>query len=553
VLHLDENAASQLRTSLLEVSFKVVGCEHKPRSVSAKPAFSTSSLQQTANNSLGFTASRTMMAAQELYEKGFITYMRTDSTVLPVEAVEAVRGHIEKRYGAEYLSSRTAKSRSKTLHAQEAHEGIRPVNIEVAPVAAGSPRQSDADDDSVMISDDARVIYSLIWSRTMASEMADARLLHTKITIAGDMGSAMPAVFVASGKTVAFAGWRKAAVASGSDADSTDSDAVLPPLSVGDIVTCKEMSAIIHETAPPARLTEATLTERMELAGIGRPSTYASTIETLLARGYCEERGKAMVPTWQGFAVTQLLEKYLPDFIDHEFTARMEADLDRISEGELTGVDFLTPFYLGGEKAGLRTLIKAVLATVHPREASSIVVHPRGVSSEPLVIRIGQYGPFVELTHKTIKLPPVSAVAPDELTTERLEELLVARVRAQQPLGSCSETGLSIYIKVGSYGPYIQRGENEDADKKTVSIPKGMAVDSIDVNVAIELLKLPRNLGPHPLTGRPVVATSGRFGPYVACGEETRTLKNSTSPLSISLDEALTLLADPTQPRVARN
>lgn len=389
----------------------------------------------------------------------------------------------------------------------------------------------------------------------MASEMAEERMLHTKVTITSDGASTGPSVFAAHGKTVVFDGWRRAfavVAVDASDNASTDSDIVIPPLAVGDVVTCKAISALAHETAPPARLTEATLIERMEEAGIGRPSTYASTIETLLSRNYCEQRGKAMVPTWQGFAVTQLLERHLPEFIDYEFTARMESDLDRISASELKAVEFLSSFYLGGEKPGLRTLAKDVLETVHPREASSVVIGPPNPSSQPLVVRIGRFGPFVELGDDTVKLPPVSEIAPDELTTEKVEELLASMRSGQQPLGICGETGKRIYVKTGRFGTYVQRGENADADKKTSSIPQNTAADSIDLAVAIDLLRLPRTLGTHPETSEPVLANNGPYGPYVACGEEKRSLKNGLSPLLISFEEAIALLAEPKPPHRGR-
>jgi DNA topoisomerase-1 len=533
-LLLDQRQAEELLQRLRKATFRVASLEDKPYTSKPYPPFTTSTLQQEANRKLGFTARRTMQVAQGLYENGHITYMRTDSTNLASVAVEAARDLVATQYGRDYLPPSGRTYQTKVKNAQEAHEAIRP---------AGHPFDFP---ESLRgeLSPDAFRLYDLIWKRTVASQMADARGRRISITIEGD-----GAVFQVGGKTIDFPGYLRAYVEGSDDpqAELADRDTVLPQMSVGEQLECRQLDPKSHTTQPPARFTEATLTRTLEELGIGRPSTYASIIETILHREYVFKRGNALVPTWVAFAVSQLLEGHLPKLIDYQFTAQMEDDLDAISRGEARHVDYLRTFYFGNGQAGLKRQLENKVDEIDARDISRILIgQPDG--KDPIFVRVGRYGPFVEQGERRASLPP--DLAPDELNVEAALEMLEQAAQAEEPLGICPETHKPVFLKVGRFGPYVQRGTMEDEEKpKNASLLKGMQPSDVTLEVALKLLSLPRDLGEHPQTGKSVVVYNGRFGPYVKSGDDTRSLPAGTSPLDVTMEEALHLLA---QPKVAR-
>lgn len=528
LLLLDCDAAATLRDRLARETFTVSSREDEPYKASPKAPFTTSSLQQEASRKLsGFTAKRTMQAAQRLYEAGYITYMRTDSTHLAEEAVAGIRMAVERLYGAEYVPAAARHYQTNVANAQEAHEAIRPAGTEMP-----SPESLRAE-----LGDDEFRLYDLIWKRTVASQMADARGHSTTLKLASTSTTGPAAVFHVAGRTIDFAGFTRAYVEGSDDpeGDLAAKDTILPALAVGDQICCHRLEANSHDTQPRARYTEASLTKKLEQLGIGRPSTYASIIDTLLDREYARKRGTALVPTWTGFAITQLMSEGLPHLVDYEFTAQLEEQLDAISHGKQDRLEFLTRFYGGDGRQGLEELLTDLEESVDRRAACSVQI-PSGI-----VVRIGKYGPFVESDGKNLSLPPEDRLAPDELT----EGFLATLAAGDQPLGSCPKTGKPVYKKSGRYGDYVQLGNNDDADKKTCSLLKNMTLDEIDLAMALRLLELPRTLGDHPETGAPVVALAGKHGPYVRCGEETRSLPASISPLEVTLTQAIELLAQP--------
>jgi DNA topoisomerase-1 len=530
LLLLDEAAAAALAARLSKATFAVTDLEDKPFTWKPSPPFTTSTLQQEANRKLGFTAKRTMQAAQSLYENGHITYMRTDSTNLAKVAVEAARELVQSQYGGEYLPGEARLYQTKVKNAQEAHEAIRP---------AGHPFDFPEQLRSELNADEFR-LYDLIWKRTVASQMADAQGRRITITIEGD-----GAVFEVGGKTIDFAGYLRAYVEGSDDpqADLAEQDTVLPQVSVGEALKCEGLESKSHTTQPPARFSEAALTRALEEMGIGRPSTYASIIDTILAREYVFKKGNALVPTWVAFAVAQLLSEHLPNLVDYTFTAQMEDDLDAISRGESGHVDYLRGFYFGNGKAGLKRQLENKVEEIDARDIGRILIGtPAG--GEPIHVRVGRYGPFLEQGDRRASLR--DDMPPDELTVARSLELLEQSAQSEEPLGHCGETGKPVYLKVGRFGPYVQRGTPEDEEKpKNASLLKGMRPEDVTFEVALALLSLPRELGPDPKTGQMVVAHNGRFGPYVKCGDETRSLGADASPVTVTLEEALVLLAQP--------
>ena len=536
-LLLDETAARALSDRLGRESFVVESRDDRPFTRKPGAPFTTSSLQQEASRRYSFAPKRTMTAAQRLYENGFITYMRTDSTFLAKEAVEAVRRAIVARYGADHLSPAPREFATKVANAQEAHEAIRPAGTEM-------PTPEELKD---RISGDELKVYELIWKRTMACQMADARGQQSTLTLAStastaNANSAGPvATFTASGRTIEFPGFLRANVEGSDDPDAelADRETILPPLAAGADVGCQELTANSHSTQPPGRYTEATLIKALEEHGIGRPSTYAATIETILEREYALKRGTALVPTWLSFAVSQLLEEHLPQLVDYSFTQKMELDLDAISRGEGKRLDYLRKFYFGLREDGLKSVIDSLIAAVDPKAAGTIRVR------DGIVVRIGKFRPYIEHEGKRLSLPDVAALAPDELTSEKVRELLAASQSAQEPLGICSTTGKPVFIKVGKYGPYAQRGTNDDPEKKPASLPKGMAPESVDLATALKLLELPRMVGIHSESSEPITAQFGPYGPYITCGIETRSLPDDLSPMDVTLPQALDLLAQP--------
>jgi DNA topoisomerase-1 len=527
-LLLDENAASALRDRLAAETFAVVARDDEPYTSSPKAPFTTSSLQQEAGRKLsGFTAKRTMDVAQRLYENGYITYMRTDSTHLAEEAVVGIRSAVERLYGAEYLPPSPRQYKTKVANAQEAHEAIRP---------AGTDMPSPESLRDVLNADEFS-LYDLIWKRTVASQMADSRGQSTTLKLSSTTATGPAAVFHVGGRTIEFAGFSRAYVEGSDDpeADLAAKDTILPPVAVGDRISCQSIHTDSHATQPPARYTEASLTKKLEQLGIGRPSTYASTIETLDDREYFRKRGTALVPTWTGFAITQLMAGGLPHLVDYAFTAQLEETLDAISNGRENRLDFLTRFYFGDGRPGLEELVESLEKTIEPRQACSVKL-PSGI-----VVRVGKHGPFVQFEGKNLSLPPEDRLAPDELT----DEVVATLAAGDQPLGLCPKTKKPVYKKLGPHGPYVQLGDKGDPEIKRCSLMKGMTLEDVDLAMALRLLELPRTLGVHPERGEAVMAHSGQYGPYIACGEETRSLPADLSPLDVTFEQAMELLAVP--------
>jgi DNA topoisomerase-1 len=524
LLLLDEKGAEALVARLRDAECRVANLEDKPYCTRPYPPFTTSKLQQEANRKCGFTAAHTMQVAQSLYENGHITYMRTDSTHLAAVAVEAARELVASQYGQEYLAEKPRVYQTKVKNAQEAHEAIRP---------AGHPFDFPEALRAQLTADQFR-LYDLIWKRTVASQMADARGHRISITIDAD-----GAVFQVSGKTIEFPGYLRAYVEGSDDpeAELADREEHLPSVTVGEALACRELQPKSHTTKPPNRYSEASLTQALEERGIGRPSTYASIIDTILARKYVfkTRRGNVLVPTWTAFAVTALLEKHLPGLIDYRFTAEMEDELDAISRGEMGYLEYLKGFYFGNTHAGLKEQLK-------PEGA--------GKQGEEIYVRVGRYGPFLEQGDRRASLP--ENMPPDELTVEAALTMLEKAARGDEPLGVCPDTHKPVFLKVGRFGPYVQRGTPEDDEKpQNASLLRGMDPEQVDLQLALKLLSLPRTLGNHPQDGEAVVAYNGRYGPYVKWGNETRSLPDPLSPLDVTLQQALDLLAQPKTRRAA--
>ncbi|MEK6688586.1 MAG: DNA topoisomerase, partial [Gemmatimonadota bacterium] len=510
----------------------VTSREEKPFVRRPWPPFTTSTLQQESNRKLRLSARETMRTAQGLYERGFITYMRTDSVHLSNQAIQAARDCVTTRYGKEYLPAKPRIYLTKNAAAQEAHEAIRP---------AGSSFRTP---DQTGLRGIERSLYELIWMRTVACQMADARQTGISITLEVD-----EAVFRASGKRIDFAGFLRAYVEGTDDPDAAleDQEVPLPPLDVGDHPVCTALEAIGHVTQPPARFTEATLVKELENDGVGRPSTYASIIGTIQERNYANKQGQALVPTFTAFAVTGLLETHFPHLVDIGFTAQMEQTLDEISEGEAEWLPYLQQFYLGPD--GLRQQVEDKADGIDAMEARTVQLE--GLSAK---IRIGRYGPYVEVPHEgePLRATLPRDVPPADLTDAQVEVLLRQKREGPTELARDPATNEPIFVLVGQYGPYVQLGEatDENPKPKRKSLPKGATPDNVTAELAIGLLSLPRVLGSHPVSGARILADLGRFGPYVVHdqgkeGKDYRSIKGDDSVLTISLARALGLLSQP--------
>ncbi|WP_320667233.1 type I DNA topoisomerase [Prochlorococcus sp. MIT 1307] len=523
--------------------WNVKAVEEKPTVRKPVPPFTTSTLQQEANRKLRLSARETMRCAQGLYERGFITYMRTDSVHLSAQAIEASRKCVLSRYGKDYLSKTPRQFNTKSRNAQEAHEAIRPAGEHFrAPNEAGLEGRDLA-------------LYELIWKRTVASQMAEARLTMLSIDLAVQEAS-----FRATGKRIDFPGFFRAYVEGSDDPEAAleGQEVLLPNLVVGDSPNPKAVEALGHQTQPPARFSEASLVKMLEKEGIGRPSTYASIIGTIVDRGYSTLQGNALIPSFTAFAVTALLEEHFPDLVDTSFTARMETTLDEISTGKVKWVPYLESFYKGNE--GLET-------QVHQREGDIDPGSSRTIDLEglPCVVRIGRFGAYLESKRvgedgeeELIKATLPQDLTPGELDEEKVELILKQKTEGPEALGLDPETEEEIYLLFGQYGPYVQRGQvsEEKPKPKRASLPKGLKPEDLKLEDALGLLKLPRLLGEHAEGGR-VQAGLGRFGPYVVWdkgkGEKDyRSLKGEDDVLLVDLSRALELLAMPKRGRGGR-
>lgn len=579
IVHLDEAAASALVAALADRPATVRSLETKPYTRRPAAPFTTSTLQQEASRKLRMSSRQTMRTAQTLYENGYITYMRTDSSSLSAQAINAARRQAAELYGPDSIPDAPRTYASKAKGAQEAHEAIRPAGDSFR-----TPAQVSRE-----LSGDQFKLYELIWKRTVASQMADARgsTASVRLAVAGILGSAVPvlgtvgatldAVFAASGTVITFRGFL-AAYEEGRDIERYDGetaktdDARLPQMAQGDAMTSRDLTADGHSTSAPPRFTEASLVKALEERGIGRPSTYASTISVIQDRGYVLSRGQALVPSWLAFAVVRLLEDHFGQLVDYDFTAEMEADLDAIAAGDKERVAWLTQFYFGDQDApeeGLRQLVED-LGDIDARDINSVPI------GEGITLRVGRYGPYIEDTAAEVaegENPPRASVpdevAPDELTVAKARELLATQGDGDLVLGTDPATGTTIVAKAGRYGPYVtealpepefdpglsaaalKRAKAALPKPRTGSLLKTQSLQTITLEDALQLLSLPRVVGVDPETGTEITAQNGRYGPYLKKGTDSRTLPSEEAMFTVTLAEALEIYAQPKRGRGA--
>jgi DNA topoisomerase-1 len=566
-VRLLNDAASQALAEAIRrnVPWTVTSVEPKPGVERPAPPFTTSTLTQEAGRKLGFSTERTMQAAQRLFQgvdigngemEGLITYHRTDSTTLSDKALQESTRVIREMFGAEYHDG-PRRYQTKVKNAQEAHEAIRPTDFRLAP----SRLEGTLDPDDLKI-------YDLIWKRTMASQMVDARVLRTTIEFSAKGNGGETAVLTSSGKAIEFAGFRRAYVEGSDDpaADLEEQEVILPQATVGDRVNVEGTPITLvrtepkrHETTPPARFTEASLIKELERLGIGRPSTYVPTIATIVRRGYVFRQGKALVPSFTAFAVTRLLREHFGDFVDTDFTAEMEDDLDEISRGERESSSFLREFYFGDKKH--RGLLPAVNQGAEKADYPVLELGTDPESGEPVRVRIGRFGPFVQLAEggpgRTASLP--EDAAPADITLDKALELVRVKAEGPKAIGVDPATGQNVYVMNGRYGAYVQLGETPEAPPskkskvkseklpkpKRASLQSGMTESTITLDEALKLLSLPRVVGLHPDDNEPITTNFGRFGPYVKHNDEFRSLESEDDVFTITFDAALALIRAP--------
>jgi len=533
VVLLDEKQARELCDALPNQPWSVAGIEEKPVTRHPAPPFITSTLQQEANRKLRLSARDTMRVAQSLYENGFITYMRTDSVNLSSQAISAARSCVESLYGKTYLSEKPRQYANKSKGAQEAHEAIRPAGAQFI-----QPRESG-------LSGRELALYDLIWKRTVATQMAPSQQTHVTVTIAvGD------AKFQSSGKRIDFAGFFRAYVEGSDDPDAAidEQEIILPPMRDGDAVACVSLDPTYHETKPPARYTEASLVKKLEGEGIGRPSTYASIIGTIVDRGYVVIVANALVPTFTAFSVTSLLEKHFPNLVDVGFTAGMEQNLDDIASGEKEWLPYLKTFYLGDQ--GLQNRVSENEDRINPEEARTVDL----AGLDKTKVRISRYGAYLErmTDGESVKANIPIDTAPADLNDAEVERLIKLKIDGPSSLGVDPQSGQKVYVLSGMYGPYVQLGEATDdkSKPKRMSLPKGLKPEDVTLDKALALLTLPRTLGLHPDSGKKIQAAIGRFGPFIvhdqgASGKEFRSVKAPDDVTTITLERALEILAEP--------
>lgn len=539
VVHLDEDQARQLCASLVTTSFSVRKVDDKAYTNRPKAPFMTSTLQQAASGRLKWGAQRTMRVAQSLYERGYITYMRTDSTTLSDTALNAARTQAASLYGSDHVSEVPRRYDRKVKNAQEAHEAIRP---------AGDVFRTPAEVAGELVGDEF-ALYDLIWKRTVASQMADARGTTATIRVGGLSADGRDAEFTASGTVITFRGH----LAAYDDVEDEKSDEEkpgrLPHLNVGDSVSAVSLDPSGHNTNPPARYTEATLVQELERLGIGRPSTYAATVSRIIDQGYVWKRGSALVPHFLAFTVTRLMEENFGPLVDYDFTASLEEILDEVAAGQTQRLDVLKRFYFGDSDAehifpGLAPLV-SVFGDIDARAMASIPIE-----GHDAIIRVGRYGPYLELGEKRANIP--SDVAPDELTAEKAEELMNAP-SGERELGYDPDTGNLILAKTGRYGPYFTEVLPDTAKKsqkpRTASLFSTMELDTVTLDDALRMMSLPRVVGTEPNEGIEITAQNGRYGPYLLKGKDSRTLADEESIFTCTLEQALELFA---QPKVRR-
>jgi DNA topoisomerase-1 len=550
VRQLNEEEAQLVASALTETSPTVTSVTEKPFTSKPQAPFMTSTLQQEAGRKLRLSAQMAMRTAQRLYESGWITYMRTDSTTLSEEAINAARSQAKELYGAEYVPDAPRRYDRKVKNAQEAHEAIRP---------AGDSFRTPEEAARSLKGDELR-LYELVWMRTVASQMNDARGTQAQVRFEATLGASAAAlngtdvVLQSNGRVISFPGYRRVYVEGADDpeAELADAEKILPALSENDAVNVAEAEAKSHTTQPPARYTDASIVKKMEELGIGRPSTYAAVISTIQDRGYVWKKGTALVPSFTAFAVVKLLEEHFAELVDYNFTASMEDGLDAIAAGTEESLPWLTRFYFGHDADGvagfgLHEAVSGQLTDIDPVEINSIPIGDDPASGTPIVARVGKFGPYLKRGDDTASLR--EDTLPDELTPVEAAMILDAP-QDDRSLGLDPETGLDIFIKAGRFGPYVQLGELVDGEKpKTASLLSTMTVEHVTLDDALQLLSLPRSVGKDPESGEEIFAQNGRYGPYLTRAKDSRSLTTEEEMFTVNLEQALALFAQPKKGR----